>query len=102
MIIIVALSLMASFAIPDYTIMNPVRILKFMILALTGVFGLFGFVMGITLIVVKLASITSFGIPYTAPISQFYFNDIKNFVLSNIVLTKKRPEYLKLKDKTKR
>lgn len=102
MIIIVALSLMASFAVPDYTIMNPIRILKFLMLFLTGIFGLFGLVMGITLIVVKLASITSFGIPYTAPVAPFYFKDIKDFILSNIVITKSRPRYQKLKDKTKR
>lgn len=101
MVIIVALTLMASFAIPDYTIMNPIRILKFGLILITGVFGLFGFIMGITLIVVKLASITSYGVPYTAPIAPFYFQDLKNFFLSNIVLSKKRPKYLDNQDETR-
>lgn len=101
MVIIVALTLMASFAIPDYTIMNPIRVLKFGIIIITGMFGLFGFIMGITFIVVKLASITSYGVPYTAPIAPFYFEDLKDFFLSNIVLSKKRPKYLDDPDETR-
>ncbi|MEA4827413.1 MAG: spore germination protein, partial [Clostridium sp.] len=101
MVIIVALTLMASFAIPDYTIMNPIRVLKFGIIIITGMFGLFGFIMGVTFIVVKLASITSYGVPYTAPIAPFYFEDLKDFFLSNIVLSKKRPKYLDDPDETR-
>jgi hypothetical protein len=101
MVIIVSLTLMASFAIPDYTIMNPIRVLKFGIILITGVFGLFGFIMAITFIVVKLASITSYGVPYTAPFAPFYFEDVKDFFLSNIVLSKKRPKYLDDQDETR-
>ncbi|MGY0374819.1 spore germination protein [Clostridium sp. JNZ J1-5] len=101
MVIIVALTLMSSFAIPDYTIMDPIRLLKFGVIIITGIFGLFGFIMGVTFIVVKLASITSYGIPYTAPIAPFNFEDLKDFFLSNIVLSKKRPEYLEDQDETR-
>lgn len=101
MVIIVALTLMASFAIPDYSVMSPIRVLKFGLILITGVFGLFGFIMGITLVVVKLASITSYGVPYTAPIAPFYFKDLKDFFLSNIVLSKKRPKYLGDQDETR-
>ncbi|KOA18825.1 spore germination protein XA [Clostridium homopropionicum DSM 5847] len=101
MVIIVALGLMASFAIPDYTIMNSIRLMKFGMILITGLLGIFGFIMGITFIVIKLASISTLGVPYLAPIAPFYYENLKNYFLSNIVHTKKRPEYLKNKDDTR-
>ncbi|MCT4620986.1 MAG: spore germination protein [Marinisporobacter sp.] len=101
MVIIVSLSMMCSFVAGDYTIMNPVRVLKFMLIFMTSVFGLFGFIMGITLITINLCALTSFGIPYFAPIAPFNFQDIKNYILSDITLSKKRPKYLNTKDKTR-
>ncbi|GAA0717532.1 spore germination protein [Clostridium malenominatum] len=98
-VIIVSLSLMCSFAMPDYTIMASIRLLKFMMIFLTGVFGLFGFIMGYTLIIIKIASINSFGIPYTAPVSPFNYNDMKNYIMSNIKSSKERPNFLNPKDK---
>ncbi|MCT4595963.1 MAG: spore germination protein [Anaeromicrobium sp.] len=101
MVIIVALSVMCSFVAPDYTIMNPIRILKFFMILITGIFGLFGFVMGFTLITINLCSITTFGIPYVAPLSPFNFTDLKNYIFSDINLAKKRPKYLNTQDKTR-
>lgn len=101
MVIIVALSIMCSFVAPDYTIMNPIRILKFFIILITGIFGLFGFVMGFTLIAINLCSITTFGVPYVAPLSPFNFKDLKNYILSDVTLSKKRPKYLNTGDKTR-
>lgn len=98
MVIIVALTLMASFAIPDYTIMNSIRLMKFGMILITGFLGIFGFIMGISFIVIKLASISTLGVPYLAPIAPFNYESLKNYFLSNIVYTKKRPEYLKSKD----
>ncbi|WP_242973046.1 spore germination protein [Anaeromicrobium sediminis] len=101
MVIIVALSVMCSFVAPDYTIMNPIRILKFFMILITGIFGLFGFVMGFTLITINLCSITTLGVPYVAPMSPFNFTDLKNYIFSDINLAKKRPKYLNTQDKTR-
>ena len=101
MVIIVSLSILCSFVVPDYTIMNSFRILKFLMMALTGIFGLFGFVVGITFITLNLCSLTSFGVPYVAPLSPFNGTDLKNFMYSDIVKDNKRPEYLNTIDKTR-
>ncbi|SHJ80700.1 spore germination protein [Tepidibacter formicigenes] len=101
MVIIVSLSTMCSFVAPDYTIMNPIRVLKFFMIIITSIFGLFGFVMGYTLIIINLISTTSFGIPYLAPIAPFNFSDFKNYILDNITLAKERPRFLRTKDKTR-
>lgn len=102
MIIIVSLSSLASYAVPDYTIMNPIRLLKYLMIFLTALFGLFGFIMGLSIILIKLTSMTSFGIPYTAPVAPFSFKAVKNFVLSNVVLSEERPDYLNLKDEKRK
>lgn len=99
MVIIIALSAMTSFAAPDYTIMNAIRLLKFMLLFFTGAFGLFGFMMGINIIAVRVASTTSFGVPYTAPAAPFNFRDMIKFFFSNVMFEKERASYLKTGDK---
>lgn len=102
MVIIVALASISSYAVPDYTFMGPIRILKFLVLFLSAIFGLFGFIMGLNIIAIKLASITSFGIPFTAPVSPFNFKDIKNYFTSNVLLNEERPDFLNTKDKRRR
>ena len=102
LVIIVSLSSMASYAVPDYTFMNPIRLLKFVMIFLTGIFGLFGFVMGLSIILIKITSVTTLGVPYTAPVSPFSFKAIKNYLLSNVVSSKERPSYLGGKNKKRR
>ncbi len=99
MVIIISLSSMSSFAAPDYGIMNPIRLLKYMLLIFTATFGIFGFMMGINIIAIRIASATSFGVPYTAPVAPFNLRDIMKFFYSNIVFDKERASYLKTKDK---
>jgi len=102
MVIITSLSAMASFAVPDYTLMNPIRILKFMLIILTGIFGLYGLIMGLTLILINLVSTSSFGVPYTATYAPFHLKDFINSLFSDINLAKYRPEYLKTRNKKRR
>lgn len=101
MVIIVSLSSMASFALPDYALVNITRLLKFFMILCAGVFGLFGFIMGYTFLVVILVSTYSVGIPYTAPLAPFSLKDIKDFLLADIVTNKDRPRYINPKDKTR-
>ena len=101
MVIIVSLSSMASFALPDYALVNITRVLKFLMILSAGAFGLFGFIMGYTFLIVVLVSTYSVGIPYTAPLAPFGFKDIKDFLLADIVTNKDRPSYINPKDKTK-
>lgn len=102
MVIIVALSSMASFAVTDYTVMNPIRVLKFFMIVLSGMFGLFGFIMGLTLVLIKITSIENLGIPYTAPVAPFSFKDLKDYVMSEPTKDNDRPRFLHLKNKKRK
>ena len=82
LLIIVSTSLLASFAIPDYSLVNPFRILKFILLLFTGTLGFFGFTTFMTFILAELVSLNSFGVPYFAPLAPFNLRDLKGHCLT--------------------
>lgn len=102
LVIIVSLSSMASYVIPDYTLMNPIRLLKFVIIILTGIFGLFGFIMGLTIVVIKISSISMGDIAYTEPVSPFNLKDMKDYMASSTIWSKFRPNFLKSKNRKRK
>lgn len=101
LLIIVATSLMASFAIPDYFAVHPIRILKFFVILMTGFLGFYGFELAITVIFIHVISIRSFGVPYMAPFAPFNRYDAKRAMLFNRSRSPYRPQYLKTKDDTR-
>ena len=99
LLIIAAISLLASFAIPDYTLINPFRVLKFILIFFTGMLGFFGFTVFITYVLYELVSINTFGVPYMAPFAPFNFYDFKRTLINDSTNNPKRPKYLRNKDK---
>ncbi len=69
MIIVVALTTIASFTIPSYELASALRVLRFAFIALAGVLGLYGIMLGIILVGSHLVILDSFGVPYSAPYS---------------------------------
>lgn len=70
-IIIVAITAIASFILPTFSFDISARLLRFAFIVAGGSIGLFGVEYGIILVVVILASRRSFGHPYLAPIGPF-------------------------------
>ncbi len=66
-VVVVALSALSSFAIPDEEFSAPFRLLKYGFILLGGWFGIFGIVCGCYLVLGHLAGLTSFRIPYLMP-----------------------------------
>lgn len=66
-VVIVALSALSSFAIPDESFSAPFRLLKYGFILLGGWFGIFGIICGLYLLLGHLAGLKSFGIPYLMP-----------------------------------
>lgn len=64
MVIVVATTGIASFTIPRYSMGFAFRLLRFPILILGGIFGLYGVVLGVLALVIHLVSLQSFGVPY--------------------------------------
>lgn len=101
-LIIATISLLCSFIMPDWTIANPFRILQVFLIIMAGWLGLLGVAVGLFVIVVKMISTTSFGVPFLAPSTPFNITDFfKSFYYSKTD-TAYRPQFLSLKDKKRK
>jgi hypothetical protein len=78
MVIIVATTGIASFSFPRYNLGTPYRMLRFPMLLLAGMLGLYGVAFGALAIIIHLTNIRSFGIPYLSPVAPLIPRDLKD------------------------
>ncbi len=71
LIIIIAITALASFVVPNYNASFSVRILRILFIIFSGFLGFFGIAFGIFLLVLHLVTINSFGIPFMTPIAPY-------------------------------
>lgn len=64
MVIVVALTAIASFIIPSYEMSNAARILTYPFIVMASIFGLIGLVISFLVIITHLARLNTMGIPY--------------------------------------
>jgi len=102
MIIIVAVTTVASFTIPSYEFAAALRFYRFFVMVLASILGLYGIMLGIILMLTHLADLNSFGIPFTSPFSGLGLNtgDLKD-VLARVPMSRMRyrPTFTYPKDK---
>ena len=67
-VIVVALTAIASFAIPNEAFASVFRLLKFVIIITSALYGILGFILAMLVLVFHLASLDSFGVPYMSPV----------------------------------
>jgi spore germination protein KA len=78
MVIVVAITGIASFMIPRYFTGIAIRMLRFPMMLLSATLGLLGIMMGIIAIVIHLCSLRSFGAPYLAPVAPLKVRELKD------------------------
>jgi spore germination protein KA len=71
LVIIVALTGLGSFAIPNYSLSLGMRALRFIFLILSGTFGFYGLAIGVFLVVIHVCGQKSFGVPIISPVSPY-------------------------------
>ncbi|KKK38530.1 membrane protein [Mesobacillus campisalis] len=92
MVIIVSMTGIASFTIPRFNMSISIRLLRFPIMILAGMFGLFGIVLGTTFILTHLVKLRSFGVPYFAPLAPLNLRELKDvFIRAPWWALEKRP-----------
>jgi spore germination protein KA/spore germination protein len=101
LLILSSSSLLASFVMPDYTLINPIRILKIIALLSTEFLGFYGLVLFSCALLIHLVSYESFGVPYLAPWAPYNRYDFIRTLIYNISVSPHRPKFLNVKDKTK-
>lgn len=77
-VIVVAITGIASFTVPRYALGYSMRILRFPLLIISGSFGMVGFSLALIALTVHLATLRSFGVPYLAPLAPFRPKGLKD------------------------
>lgn len=96
LIIAVASSAIASFVIPSYMMSASIRLIRFGVIILTGIWGNMGLVMGISLIVIHLSGLTSLGTSYITPVAPMKPKDWKDiFIRAPFSSLRTRPSQTK-------
>lgn len=92
MVMVVAITGIASFMMPQYSAGIAIRMLRFPIMFLSGMLGLLGLMLGIIVVVIHLCSLRSFGVPYLQPIAPMRGGEMKDVLLrSPLWWVRKRP-----------
>ena len=81
MVIVVALTAIASFVIPTQPLSNTIRILRFPFMLLAASFGLIGIIVGFSILTYHLCSLRSYGIPFLSPLAPLSFGDLKDTLI---------------------
>ncbi|MFD1677899.1 spore germination protein [Alicyclobacillus fodiniaquatilis] len=77
-VIVIASSGVASFVIPSYSMVSTARILQFAFTLAAAIFGLYGLVLGMILLLLHLVSLRSWGVPYMSPIAPFDYKGMQD------------------------
>ncbi|MFB5087742.1 spore germination protein [Psychrobacillus sp. PGGUH221] len=92
LIIIIALSALASFTTPSYMMGNVIRVLRFPIIILAGFWGFIGIMLAYCFILIHLLRQSSLGTPYTAPFYPPRLKDWRDSIIRMpLPFTSKRP-----------
>lgn len=75
LIIVVAVSAIASFVIPTYLMSATFRLLRFGLIILAGTLGIYGFMIGVALMVIHISGLTNLGTSYLSPLAPMNIAD---------------------------
>ena len=99
MVIIVAVTTIGSFASPSYSAAIAIRMLRFPVMLLAGMFGLYGIMLFLIVILIHLSSLKSFGVPYMSPLSPLNLKGMKDlFIRAPHHLLRTRPTMFHIQD----
>ena len=97
LIIIVSITAICSFTIPDISLGFHARLTRFIYILLGGFTGFLGIASGIIIHLVIICNMKSFGVPYIEPKILSNINNGKEIILTPAWKRENRAEYLKTK-----
>ncbi len=102
LIIIVAVTGIGSFAIPDFSIAFSFRILRFLFIILASLAGFLGFTAGLFIYMLLLCDAKSFGVPFMAPAGPSTIGILTDSITrAPIWKQERRPDFLNTKNEMK-
>lgn len=101
-VVIIALTTIGSFATPAYNAALALRLLRFPLIIMAGIFGLYGIMIGLIVIVNHILSLKSFGVPYLSPFVPGDYQGLKDLLIRGpFENMRKRPAFLNPQDTVK-
>ncbi|UOE54402.1 spore germination protein [Bacillus sp. CMF12] len=98
-ILYLAIAAIGTFSTPSYEMSLANRLIRIALLIATSIFDTYGYVVGIMLLIIMLARLKSFGVPYLWPFIPFNLRAFRDVLLrSPIPLKNRRPRFLHPKD----
>ncbi|MFD2924126.1 spore germination protein [Halobacillus naozhouensis] len=99
MVIIVAVTAIASFSLPSYSFAISIRMLRFSFMLAAAFLGLYGIILAYIMVNIHIVNLKSFGIPYSTPFAPAFKSDWKDLVLRvPIPMMNRRPKFLQPED----
>lgn len=81
MVIVVAITGIASFTVPRYSAAIAIRMIRFPLVLLAGTLGLLGVMLGLIMIIVHMSTLRSFGVPYLSPMAPMKLSEMKDTMM---------------------
>lgn len=81
MVVIVAFTGIASFVTPSYNAGIIVRIARFAFLIAAGILGFLGIMIALIVMLTRMVSLSSFGLPYMEPIAPFNWREMGDILI---------------------
>jgi hypothetical protein len=78
MVIVVALTAIGSFTVPSFAASIPLRLIRFPLMILGAILGLYGVALGWIAILIHMISLKSFGYPYMEPLAPLRVSELKD------------------------
>ncbi|HYF95993.1 MAG TPA: spore germination protein [Symbiobacteriaceae bacterium] len=99
MVLIVAVTGLASFAIPNYVTSFGVRTWRFLVLAGAAVLGFYGLAAAVFVLVLYMAGLRSFGVPFLSPVAPLRSRITDALSRSPLFEMEMRPSYTRPVDR---
>ncbi|WP_371377972.1 spore germination protein [Sporomusa aerivorans] len=98
-VVIIAITGLASFTIPEYRMASAIRIIRFWLLIFSWIMGLVGLAFSLLGLTVLLCRLKSFGMPYMVPIGPRTIANYDVVLRGQVYSQEKRPDELNTKDR---
>lgn len=99
MVVVVAFTGISSFVIPSYNAGIIIRVARFCFLFAAGLMGFLGIIIALILMALRMASLSSFGMPYLSPLAPFNADYISDIIIRRPWFkNRKRPYWEGMKD----
>jgi spore germination protein KA len=98
LVIVVAVTALASFAMPNYNLSFAVRIGRFVFLILGAVFGFYGIALGLVVTLGHLVNLKSFGVPLLSPVAPFRRGNPDTILRGSVYEQERRPAYMRAEE----